>query len=51
VANFTAKILDNLPAAQIGKRETYHDEKVKGLTLRGTSEGFRQGLFGYALFD
>ena len=41
MANFTVKTLDNLPPAQNGKRETYHDEKVKGLTLRITDKGVK----------
>jgi hypothetical protein len=41
VANFTVKTLDNLPPAQNGKREAYHDEKVKGLTLRITDKGVK----------
>ena len=41
MANFTVKTLDNLPDAKVGKRDTYHDDKVNGLTLRVTSKGIK----------
>ena len=41
MADFTVKTLDNLPDAKVGKRDTYHDDKVNGLTLRVTSKGIK----------
>ncbi len=41
MANFTVKTLDNLPDAKAGKRDTYHDDKVNGLSLRVTSKGIK----------
>ena len=39
--NFTVKAINNLPNASKGKRDTYHDNKVKGLTLRVTDKGIK----------
>ena len=41
MANFTVKMLDSLPNANPGKRDTYHDDKVKGLSLRITDSGIK----------
>ena len=37
-------MLDGLPKAEKGKRNTYHDDKVNGLTLRVTDTGARSFL-------
>jgi len=39
--NFTVKMLNSLSNADKGKRDTYHDKKVKGLTLRITEKGVK----------
>ena len=39
--NLSVKILDKLPNAPDGKRNVYHDEKVKGLSVRVTSKGLK----------
>ena len=44
LANFTVKMLDSLPKADEGKRRTYHDDKVNGLTLRVTDTGAKSFL-------
>jgi len=41
VANLSVKLLDKLPNAPKGKRDTYHDDKVKGLSVRVTSNGIK----------
>lgn len=41
MSNFTVKMLDNLPNAKPGKRPMYHDDKVKGLSLRITDRGVK----------
>ena len=41
MANFTVKLLNSLPNASPGKRDTYHDDKVKGLSLRVTDAGIK----------
>ncbi len=44
--NFTKRLLDSLPPAEEGKRDTYHDTKTPGLTLRITSKGIKSfGLY------
>jgi len=39
--NFTKRILDSLPEPEKGKRETYHDAKLAGLSLRVSSTGVK----------
>lgn len=39
--NLSVRILDKLPNAPEGKRDVYHDEKVKGLSIRVTSKGIK----------
>ena len=39
--NFTVKMLDSLPNASPGQRDTYHDDKVRGLSLRVTDKGIK----------
>jgi len=39
--NFTVKAINNLSNAPKGKRDTYHDKKVQGLTLRVTDKGIK----------
>jgi len=39
--NFTVKMLNSLPNAELGKRTTYHDDMVKGLSLRITDKGVK----------
>jgi len=39
--NFTVKLLDSLPNAPKGKRDTYYDDKVRGLYLRVTDKGVK----------
>jgi len=41
MANFTVKMLDNLPLAEPGSRPVYHDDKVVGLSLRITEKGIK----------
>ena len=40
-SNFNIKDLNNLPKANKGSRDTYHDTKVTGLTLRVTATGVK----------
>jgi len=39
--NFTEKELRGLSNPQAGKRDTYHDNKIKGLSVRVTSNGIK----------
>jgi len=39
--NLSVRILDKLPNAAKGKRDVYHDDKVKGLSVRVTSSGYK----------
>ena len=39
--NFTVKMLDNIPNSEPGKRVTYHDDMVKGLSIRITGKGIK----------
>jgi integrase len=39
--NLSVRILDKLPNAPEGKRDVYHDDKVKGLSVRVTSKGLK----------
>jgi integrase len=39
--NFTVKMLNNIPNAEPGKRPVYHDDMVKGLSLRVTEKGVK----------
>ena len=39
MANFTEKELKSLPNPESGKRKVYHDSKIKGLSVRVTSNG------------
>jgi len=41
MAQFTISFLDNLPLPRIGNYETYHDAKVKGLSLRVSGKGHK----------
>jgi integrase len=41
MVNFTEKELNNLPNPQPGKRKVYHDNKIKGLGVRITSNGIK----------
>jgi integrase len=41
VANFTEKELKSLPNPESGKRKVYHDSKIKGLSVRVTSNGIK----------
>jgi len=41
MAQFTISFLDSLPLPQIGDYETYHDAKVKGLSLRVSGKGHK----------
>jgi integrase len=41
MANLSVRLLDKLPNALEGKRDVYHDDKVKGLSVRITSKGIK----------
>jgi len=41
MSNFTEKKLKDLPNPKPGKRDTYHDSKIKGLSVRVTGNGIK----------